>query len=157
MYSRSKGMTGRDYHLTPPPGYDGSRFGTRSDGRDDAFPPYREERHLHHREESEHDRISVKSKEDHTEHSPSVQYETAEDLCDDLTKEECAECLEKDVCAEAREHPPSESKPFSVSNFLKKLGNEEILLIALIILLAGSQSNAQGDTLLILALLLCIT
>lgn len=41
MYSKKYGtyMNG-DYTVTPPPGYDGSRFGSRSDGRDDSFPPY---------------------------------------------------------------------------------------------------------------------
>ena len=41
MYSKKQmGYPSGGYSITPPPGYDGSRFKSRSDGRDDAFPPY---------------------------------------------------------------------------------------------------------------------
>lgn len=41
MYSKRNSFERENsYIITPPPGYDGSRFGRRSDGRDDAFPPY---------------------------------------------------------------------------------------------------------------------
>lgn len=40
MYSRKTYEESGSYTITPPPGYDGSRFRRRSDGRDDSFPPY---------------------------------------------------------------------------------------------------------------------
>ena len=40
MYSRKTYEESGGYTITPPPGYDGSRFRRRSDGRDDSFPPY---------------------------------------------------------------------------------------------------------------------
>ncbi len=40
MYSRKTYEESGSYTITPPPGYDGSRFRRRSDGRDDNFPPY---------------------------------------------------------------------------------------------------------------------
>lgn len=42
MYSRKTFGESGSYCITPPPGYDGSRFRRRSDGRDDSFPPYDE-------------------------------------------------------------------------------------------------------------------
>lgn len=152
MYSRSKGMTGRDFTLTPPPGYDGSRFRTRSDGRDDSFPPYRDERR-HHSPNPEQESKPLESVDDNCD---------KDDICPDCQIEEAppgndTECSQNTVRSVHSECEYENNNGHSISSFLKKLGNEEILLIALIILLAGNQSNAQGDTLLILALLLCIT
>lgn len=161
MYSRNKGITGRDIYLTPPPGYDGSRFRRRSDGRDDAYPLYGDgEKSVHapHR--------PMQSSEPRTKHSrrppPKKEHCTEEFMSDapfndgsDKEPEEGCDCPFED-----RSDPPDlkeESRSSSfVSEFLKSLGSEELLLIALIILLA-KDSNAGSDTVLLLALLLCIS
>ncbi len=138
MYSKHKGMTDRDYTLTPPPGYDGSRFRRRSDGRDDAFPLYGESPK---RTAPQYDKPCCEKEE------PEEEY-----ICED---EE--EVLSPCQCCE--ESPPCEEKPKEspgILSFLQSLGSEEVLLIALILLLAND-AKAGIDTILMLALLLCIT
>lgn len=143
MYSRTKGNTSREYSLTPPPGYDGSRFRKRSDGRDDAFPLYREE--------------------------PCPVFEK------EHTCKSCETCEEKEAlrlpCPDGplddgdchTAEPPHipcndhEDRSSPVLSFLKGLGTEEILLISLIALLSGSRERSQMETVLILALLLCVS
>ncbi len=112
MYSRKTREEYGDYVITPPPGYDGSRFGSRSDGRDDSFPPYNNRNRIY---------------------SPqSVEREEAED---------------KKI---------SEADEKSLFPFLKKgIGQEELLLIALLLVLVG-EKNVSPEIVLILALLLCI-
>lgn len=136
MYSKYKGITDQNYSLTPPPGYDGSRFRRRSDGRDDAFPLYREEAKKH---------PPLKKKPDFFE-------EEIQKPCPIEAEEEC-DCR---FCEEGNlpeEKPKSDS---GILSFLQGLGNEELLLIALILILAND-SKAGIDTILILALLLCIS
>ncbi len=113
MYSRK---SREDYIITPPPGYDGSRFGSRSDGRDDSFPPY--------------DRSSQLFSQ--------VSEKKAEETC-----EECRpECEEKETHA--------------MFPFLKKgIGQEELILIALLIVIVG-EKNVSPEIILLLGLLLCI-
>ena len=122
MYSKNKGLTDRDYVLTPPPGYDGSRFRRRSDGRDDAFPLY----------------CSPPKKAD-------------------IIPEPCPEFCE---CEETFPEECNEEKPDNRENqilsFLQGIGGEELLLVALIILLS-KDGKAGIETVLILALLLCIS
>ena len=129
MYSKNKGLTDRDYVLTPPPGYDGSRFRRRSDGRDDAFPLY-----------SEPPKRIMKRPE---EHSCS--------FCEEPFEEDICEC----PCPEIPENQPCE-KDSQLLSFLQGIGGEELLLVALVILLS-KDSKAGIETVLILALLLCIS
>ena len=138
MYSKNKGLTDRDYTLTPPPGYDGSRFRRRSDGRDDAFPMYSEPPQ----------RIRKKP-----EPPPCP-------LCDDcpVTNDgppESCECQSDDSWEEKPCEKEAE-KEKKLLSFLQGIGGEELLLIALIILLA-KDGKAGIETVLILALLLCIS
>ena len=103
MYSRKNR---EEYIITPPPGYDGSRFGSRSDGRDDSFPPYNKEGQMY-------------------------------------TKEEKTPCEEP--CKES--HLPQVLK--------NRIGQEELLLIALLIVIVGEKS-VSPEIILLLGLLLCI-
>ena len=149
MYSKAKGFTDRDLTLTPPPGYDGSRFRSRSDGRDDSFPPYRE---AHHRKKAG---------------APSAEGAFPAACCEALPEEEkCCDAPSLDERAQSEQCPfckvPEEcceggGRENPISSFIKGLGNEEILLIALIVLLSGNQSRQGLETVLILALLLCIS
>jgi hypothetical protein len=110
MYSRKTREEYGDYVITPPPGYDGSRFGSRSDGRDDSFPPYDNQGQIY---------------------SPPIKKK------DEQEKRE-------------------ENKSGSLFPFLKKgIGQEELLLIALLIVLVG-EKDVSPEIVLILALLLCI-
>ncbi len=71
------------------------------------------------------------------------------------TPECCTDCIKKD-CNSHAAHDTT-GKRSKIMSFLQGLGNEEILLISLILLLAGGKSRAETDTILILALLLCVT
>ena len=180
MYSKNKGMTDRrdggmnirdedrSFTLTPPPGYDGSRFKTRSDGRDDAFPMYGDpdapshrctavpcdRRHssdihnMHHHKDHESAHCSDDS-------GAGRNMRESDDCCDDVrclsdccrSDTDCADCgsnCRKDDCRD--------KSPFSA--FLKNIGKEEILLIALIFMIAGS-SCPDPETVILLALILC--
>ena len=111
MYSRRTREEYGDYIITPPPGYDGSRFGNRSDGRDDSFPPYDSQTQIYSQSEKK-----------------------------------------KESTREKRE----ENKNVSLFPFLKKgIGQEELLLIALLIVLVG-EKDVSPEIVIILALLLCI-
>lgn len=133
MYSKSKGMQYGEYTLTPPPGYDGSRFRRRSDGRDDAFPFYGE----------------PKRRERPPKREAPPPLLPAEEECEPqkYEEEDCCPC----ECADDKKDEGS-----GLLSFIQGLPGEEILLIALIILLAGSEDRAGLDTVLILALLLCL-
>lgn len=112
MYSRKSREEYGDYIITPPPGYDGSRFGSRSDGRDDSFPPYDNQRQIYSQ--------PAKSK------------------------------------SETERENGEENKKSGLFPFLKKgIGQEELLLIALLIVLVG-EKDISPEIVLILALLLCI-
>ncbi len=144
MYSKNKGLTDRDYILTPPPGYDGSRFRRRSDGRDDAFPMY-----------------SDKPKRIQPPEPPveECRQEPAEAFTDECEEEVSCPCEESgtDECpCECCTPEKSQKKDSSILSFLQGIGSEELLLIALIVLLS-KDSKAGIETVLILALLLCIT
>lgn len=112
MYSRKSRDNYGEYVITPPPGYDGSRFGYRSDGRDDSFPPYDKRGQMYVEPEEK--------------------------------KEES--CKSEDVRAEQNRLFP----------FMKNgIGHEELLLIALLIVMVG-EKNSSPELVLILGLLLCI-
>ncbi len=158
MYSRNKGMTDRDFTLTPPPGYDGSRFRRRSDGRDDAYPLYSDsgiKQHTHDKQR----------KNQNPHNTPShIPKETPLQTLPD-TKEE-HDCQPEDERPLA-DNDEQTSKPCrldkaekksdnGIISFLQGLKSEDILLIALIVLLAGGEGKAGMETVLILALLLCI-
>lgn len=165
MYSKYKGITDRDYSLTPPPGYDGSRFRRRSDGRDDAFPMYGSdvERPMPQRQK---DQVSCRtathdySKDEPLSQSPEecTEQDSTDKSAECFTEEEtcCTQCAECDSPCH-KDMGPSSAKSSKVMSFLHGLGNEEILLISLILLLAGGRNRAETDTILILALLLCVT
>ena len=144
MYSKSKGMQSEGYILTPPPGYDGSRFRKRSDGRDDAFPPYNEaphkKEHLPRPSASQDSAFALRKKEHHAPYEPIP--------CNCCDKEE-----ENDTVSPPLKKEKGES---GIASFIQSLSGEELLLIALIVLLAGGDNKAGLDTVLILALLLCI-
>lgn len=111
MYSRKTREEYGNYVITPPPGYDGSRFRSRSDGRDDSFPPYDSQTQIY-------SRPAQKAEQ------PGEKHE--------------------------------ENKNASLFPFLKKgIGQEELLLIALLIVLVG-EKDVSPEIVLILALLLCI-
>lgn len=164
MYSKYKGITERDYSLTPPPGYDGSRFRRRSDGRDDAFPLYGGDVERPPKQSqiaSLQYRTSTCDCENEAQ-SHICPVENSEQDCI-IDKSECCQeeppcCTEYSdnncVCQKSAESSPKSSK---IMSFLHGLGHEEILLISLILLLAGGNSRAETDTILILALLLCVT
>jgi len=120
MYSKKNREEYGEYIITPPPGYDGSRFGHRSDGRDDSFPPYDKQPQIYSQRPRKHS-----DEEQKCEHG-----------------EECGSC-------EKREEK-------GLFPFMKKgIGQEELLLIALLIVLVGEKS-VSPEIVLILALLLCI-
>lgn len=150
MYSRNKGQTDRDFSLTPPPGYDGSRFRKRSDGRDDAFPLYAEEwsgEETPQRKKIYPQRNIKKVRKENPEEQDT---------------EDCLENCPPAPPCEATSPSPSipnekESKGKKIEDFLRGLKSEDILLIVLIVLLAGDQSREGAETVLLLALLLCIS
>lgn len=120
MYSKKNREEYGGYIITPPPGYDGSRFGSRSDGRDDSFPPYDRQPQIY----------SQKQRKNPQEDK----YER--------TDAECEAC------------DRGEAK--GLFPFMKNgIGQEELLLIALLIVLVG-EKNVSPEIVLILALLLCI-
>lgn len=164
MYSKYKGITDRDYSLTPPPGYDGSRFRRRSDGRDDAFPLYGGEvKRPQNQHQNNHTHGKVISCDYSKDEHPSPLITDRSDQ--DLTCESTESCQEETTCCtqcsdiECTCHKDNESssKSSKIMSFLHSLGNEEILLISLILLLSGGRSRTETDTILILALLLCVT
>lgn len=128
MYSKKYMNTRRaDYTITPPPGYDGSRFRSRSDGRDDAFPPYDAPPQIYRT-----DRQRSEAKED----------ESAEDITLELTTD--------------NEASPSNSAPHGFFPFLKDgIGQEELMIIALLIILL-TEEKLSAETILMLGLLLCL-
>ena len=164
MYSKYKGITDRDYSLTPPPGYDGSRFRRRSDGRDDSFPLYgnnfgtlqstqpkdparcRSQSHDYAREDQKNEVITK---------SCSLP------ICDEQTDEKAESCPDSTGSCPQIESCPichnSTLKDSKLLSYLQSIGSEEILLISLILFLAGSKSGIETETILILALLLCIS
>ncbi len=125
MYSKKNGVfEGGDYVITPPPGYDGSRFGSRSDGRDDAFPPYDKPPQIY----------------SPARRNRPPQQESATEEC----KEPAAICVEE------------KEKNIGLFPFLKKgIGQEELLIIALLIVIV-MEKNASPELILMLGLLLCI-
>ena len=157
MYSRNKGMTDRDFTLTPPPGYDGSRFRRRSDGRDDAYPLYsdRERRQdMQERPRRGHITYQPEKKAPREEPCPLCDASEEQYVCSPEEEPSPEECKEQTTPAPLEK---SEKKSENgVISFLQSLGSEDILLIALIVLLAGGESRVGMETVLILALLLCI-
>lgn len=128
MYSKKQmGYSAGSYSVTPPPGYDGSRFRSRSDGRDDAFPPY-----------DKPAQVYVPEKKDISSHSDKF---TSDD--DDIFSFD--------------PQPKSEPKKNSsaIPSFKKQITNDELLIIALLIVLI-SENNISGELVLMLGLLLCI-
>ena len=141
MYSKNKGITDRDYVITPPPGYDGSRFRRRSDGRDDAFLSYSD---IPQRVQKQKYRPEYEAEETCPVEEEDCPLEYSEEPCRGEGPPDEAHCED-----ERREKSPG------ILSFLESIGGEELLLIALILLL--SKDNAAGiETILILALLLCI-
>ncbi|MBR6676003.1 MAG: hypothetical protein IKL24_01585 [Clostridia bacterium] len=133
MYSKAKGMPRCDASPIPPPGYDGSRFRKRNDGRDEAFlaayaPPAQ----------------------------PSVAREKLQ-LHRDIPTEEPEKAPEEIICEEdvTTEAEECVSAP-STKELSLGIGNEELLLIALILILAG-EGSAGTEAVLLLTLLLCIS
>ena len=175
MYSKNKGMTDRrdggmnirsedrGFTLTPPPGYDGSRFKTRSDGRDDAFPMYGDPDAPHHRctavpYDRRHagDIHNIHRKNQGTPHcTDGCNMCENDDRCPDVrclpdccsSNTDCTECGSDCSKEDCRDKTP-------FSSFLKNIGKEEILLIALIFMIAGS-SCPDPETVILLALILC--
>ena len=141
MYSKSKGMHSDEYSLTPPPGYDGSRFRHRSDGRDDAFPMYPDPPQRYFRQRKQK-----------AEYSAPPVYD--EPSSDDTEPESC------DLRDEATLPCPIPEKEKKSSDgllsFIEGLRSEELLLIALTVLLCTTEGRQSLDTILILALLLCV-
>ncbi len=128
MYSKkNSGMDSGDYIITPPPGYDGSRFGSRSDGRDDAFPPY--------------DRPPQVYSPAKRNRQPSRQKDIV------IEKEEKCDC---------EEHTEEKKDKSGFFPFLKNgITQEELLIIALLIVLV-SEKKCTPELVLMLGLLLCI-
>ena len=225
MYSRNKGITDRldrgdmmepRVILTPPPGYDGSRFKTRSDGRDDAFPMYgdglpspqassaKRQRHRYYSnsrkcgdgtsddpsdggewENQNTDRdFSLCRTEKRQGFFRSPERDSRHDCCEDPdcdccdTSEydcrfdrDCDCCSDSDCgcghecdfdrdrdCCDPRKgkHPPHRDEcPSPLSALIKSIGKEELMIIALMLILAGEKGQTDMDTVLILALLLC--
>ena len=178
MYSKNKGMTDRreggmnirsedrSFTLTPPPGYDGSRFKTRSDGRDDAFPMYGDPDTPYHRctavpcgRRHPGDIHNTHHKDHDTANCPDGG--AVRDMCENDDCREDVRCL-SDCCrcdtdraecgGDCRNEDCRNKAPFS--SFLKNIGKEEILLIALIFMIAGS-SCPDPETVILLALILC--
>ncbi len=147
MYSKSKGITDRDYTLTPPPGYDGSRFRRRSDGRDDSFPLYGE------RQRTKHTQKCERPKENFS--PPCCDHPQIADCEEDCSLSDTICNEDSPVCCDTSEKECSSDR--SVLSFLNELGQEEILLVALIVLLCSNQSKVGMETVLILALLLCLS
>lgn len=129
MYSKkTSGIGSGDYIITPPPGYDGSRFGSRSDGRDDAFPPYDRTPQIYSPKRS----------------APSQQMKECEHSYE-CEKETDAACSSDKECEQGGLFP-----------FLKRgIGQEELLLIALLIVLV-CEREVSPEIILMLGLLLCI-
>jgi len=146
MYSKNNGITDRDYTLTPPPGYDGSRFRRRSDGRDDAFPLYGDR--------PQRDMTKRKDSESH-EKCPDEPYLDCEDKDAENTSDCCEQCKARQEANESKAEAKAD-KSTALAAFTENLGGEELLLIALILILCRD-SKAGIDTVLILALLLCIS
>lgn len=159
MYSKSKGMTDRDITLTPPPGYDGSRFRKRSDGRDDSFPLYYEDTHRYGQQKKCRERHRFPSDSTYCPNRHMPKEEVHDCLDEEIEDGECCECeaVEEEKAETAEPCEKKETRENPIKNFLKELGSEEILLIALIVLLSGNQTRAGLETVLILSLLLCIT
>ena len=178
MYSKNKGMTerreggmnirgeDRGFTLTPPPGYDGSRFKTRSDGRDDAFPMYGDPDAPHHRctavpcgRRHSGDIHNIHHHKDH-EAANCSDGRGDRDMCENdvcCSDVRClSDCCSDTDCAECgsncRKEDCKDKTPFS--SFIKNIGKEEILLIALIFIIAGS-SCPDPETVILLALILC--
>ncbi len=128
MYSKKYMNTRRaDYTITPPPGYDGSRFRSRSDGRDDAFPPY--------------DALPQIYRPDR-QHPGAKEDEPREDITPELTT--------------TVEPSLQSSSPHGFFPFLKEgIGQEELMIIALLIILL-TEEKLSAETILMLGLLLCL-
>ena len=249
MYSRNKGITDRldpgdmmepRVILTPPPGYDGSRFKTRSDGRDDAFPMYgddlpspqassaKRQRHRYYSnsrkcgdgtsdnpsdggecenqnsggdlshcrterrqgffcppkrdsrrdccEDSERDCSFDRDRDCCDKSERDCCFDRDRDCCDksgrdcrfdrdrdccDKSERDCGhECdfdRDRDCCDPHKgKHPPHREECSSpLSALIKSIGKEELMIIALMLILAGEKGQTDMDTVLILALLLC--
>lgn len=146
MYSKNKGITYQPTVLTPPPGYDGSRFRRRSDGRDDTFPLYEEapsaRREPVRHESGRHEPVRQKPKR------PSPPEE-----------KDCPQCADNagdsNTYSCHRDEATTPSPIGFLTSFISGIGKEELLLIALIIILSGEKGNIDTDTILLLALLLC--
>lgn len=126
MYSKKQmGYPSGGYSITPPPGYDGSRFKSRSDGRDDAFPPYDKPARTYTAEKKPSDNNNTRSN-------------TYDD--DDVFSFDT----------------PKAEKSNSIFPILKNgISNEELLIIALLIVLI-SENNISSELVLMLGLLLCL-
>ena len=127
MYSKKQmGYPSGGYSITPPPGYDGSRFKSRSDGRDDAFPPYDKPARTYTAEKKPSDNNS------------NIRSSTYDD--DDVFSFDT----------------PKAEKSNSIFPILKNgISNEELLIIALLIVLI-SENNISSELVLMLGLLLCL-
>ena len=125
MYSKKQmGYPSGGYSITPPPGYDGSRFKSRSDGRDDAFPPY---------------------------DKPARTYTAEKKPSDNDTRSSTYD--DDDVFSF---DTPKAEKSNSIFPILKNgISNEELLIIALLIVLI-SENNISSELVLMLGLLLCL-
>ncbi len=120
MYSKKYINSDAGYSITPPPGYDGSRFGSRSDGRDDGFPPYNSPPQVYMPQKSKQKKADIPPKDEG-------------DISD-----------------------KTDEKKETIFPFLKEgIGQEELLIIALLIVLV-SEKNISNELILMLGLLLCI-
>lgn len=141
MYSKNKGFTYQQTILTPPPGYDGSRFRGRSDGRDDAFP-------LYETQSRTPKRILTKKS---SGISNNDMYGAEEEIYEAPPESEQESCEPS-----SSNNSTGDASPISLlAPILKSIGKEELIIIALIIILAGEREGIDVDTILLLALLLC--
>ena len=141
MYSKNKGFTYQPTILTPPPGYDGSRFRSRSDGRDDAFPLYENSTR------TPPGRVLTKKASGTINNDTDSTEKAYEALAGDVQTAPMSP-VHKDNTGDA-------SSLSFLAPILKRIGKEELIIIALIIILAGERENMDIDTILLLALLLC--
>lgn len=147
MYSKNKGFGYQQASFTPPPGYDGSRFRGRSDGRDDSFPLYESQVRPQKRILTQRT-----SEPPHIDRIDQIEQNSNEAAVCTLCERSEDEETNKNSCRENS----SEVSPMSLlAPILKRIGKEELLIIALIIILAGERDCLDTDTILLLALLLC--
>ncbi|MBQ8475251.1 MAG: hypothetical protein IJ499_06290 [Clostridia bacterium] len=141
MYSKQNGNS-RDegYAITPPPGYDGSRFGRRSDGRDDAFPPYDAPASMYEkpaavytqkRQGRERRNTEIKAGNEQASYSPHISH--------NHLREKNTGSMESGIM------------PF----LRNAIGREELIIIALLLSFMG-EKETDPEIILLLGLLLCV-